>query len=361
MSRIVSVIIPAYNVDKYISKCLNSVLEQSYQDIQIIVVDDGSTDRTLEIIKEYSSKDSRIIAIHKDNGGVSSARNKALEYATGEYITFLDADDALESDAIAILIKTIENSSADWVFAGYSRRDETGNRLTDYVFETGEFSFGTDLDRTRFIIEKILPYRVGVEVWSKLFKSEIIRNNGLLFSEKCHIGEDYSFTIKYLMHISKIICISDRLYNYCIRENSAMGGLGELDKALSERTYMLLDLWQHFDRIDNVYIKSRFPLLFMLLLDKVCTGHSAYEVADKLKKIELLDFAKDNYRKLPGLRQEYYSLFSSDIIWVKYNYHMYIRASLLGFSFYDRIKFGIYNLYRSFKGTERIERWKQPY
>ena len=360
MNRTVTIIIPAFNVERYIEKCLISVCDQTYRDLQIIVVDDGSSDRTFSSIEDFSNKDSRITAIHKDNGGVSSARNLAISHATGDYVFFLDADDILEINAISVLVKEMESSNVDWVSYHHSRWDENGNKLDDYVFDTGIFSFSSDKDRFDFIIKEFLPYRVGVEASNKLFKRKIISDNNLFFSEKCHIGEDFSFSIKYLMHSSSLSSISDKLYRYIIRENSSMGSSGDLDRKVRERINMLIDIWEHLVNIENEFMIHRFPLLFVLLLNNSCIGYSASEVSDKLEKIEPLDFVKDNYRNLPKFKSYYFELFPSGISRIKYSYHMYIRSRLMGFSLLDKVYFGLYNQYRIMKKEKKIELWEMP-
>ena len=98
MEKLVSVIIPAYNIERYISRCLDSIMAQTYNNLEIIVIDDGSKDQTAEILDDYQKRDSRIIVVHKENGGVSSARNNGLDIATGDYISFVDGDDLIESN-----------------------------------------------------------------------------------------------------------------------------------------------------------------------------------------------------------------------------------------------------------------------
>ena len=108
MDKLVSVIIPAYNIERYISRCLDSIMAQTYNNLEIIVIDDGSKDQTAEILDDYQKRDSRIIVVHKENGGVSSARNNGLDIATGDYISFVDGDDLIESNMYEILVKILE-------------------------------------------------------------------------------------------------------------------------------------------------------------------------------------------------------------------------------------------------------------
>ncbi len=129
MEPLVSVIVPVYKVEKYINKCLDSILSQTYRNIEIILVDDGSPDRCPEICDEYARKDNRVKVIHKENGGVSSARNRGIEESNGEYITFVDADDWIEPDMYEKMVKNLIDSNADSVFCGFKTvfDDETCN------------------------------------------------------------------------------------------------------------------------------------------------------------------------------------------------------------------------------------------
>ena len=117
--KLVSVIIPAYNIEDYIGRCLDSIISQTYKNLEIIVVDDGSRDHTGEILDNYAKKDRRIKVIHKENGGVSSARNKGIEAAEGDYIGFIDGDDLIESEMYKTLVDLLEEENADIAHCGY--------------------------------------------------------------------------------------------------------------------------------------------------------------------------------------------------------------------------------------------------
>ena len=120
MNKLVSIIIPVYNVEKYLAECIESVLKQTYQNIEILLIDDGSPDNSGKICDEYEEKDSRVRVIHKENGGVSSARNVGLEQANGEYITFIDSDDFVSESYIEELYIALENGNSDLAFCKYN-------------------------------------------------------------------------------------------------------------------------------------------------------------------------------------------------------------------------------------------------
>ncbi len=127
--KLVSIIIPAYNVEKYIDECVSSILAQTYRNIEIIVVDDGSTDSTWRHIQNFVSLDSRVKGFHRTNSGVSTTRNFAIEQASGDYISFVDGDDYVSNDMVATMVDTIERDSSDWVNCQYHRTDDSGNLL----------------------------------------------------------------------------------------------------------------------------------------------------------------------------------------------------------------------------------------
>lgn len=137
--KLVSVIVTAYQLEQYIEKCIRSVFNQTYQNLEVIVVDDGSTDHTLQIIESLAKEDPRMIVISQENAGVSAARNRALQVVRGEYCTFLDGDDCLKKEAIANLYRAMVTEQADWARGQYERIQEDGERCRPFRFETGVF------------------------------------------------------------------------------------------------------------------------------------------------------------------------------------------------------------------------------
>ena len=163
----VSIIIPVYNVEKYLDKCLKSVLNQTYKNIEIIVINDGSTDNSLKICKKY--KDKRIVLIDKENGGVSSARNKGLELASGKYITFVDSDDWLELDAIENMVSFIEKENVDFVRFCY----QTAGVRQNSVSEAENKYIGSEISR---FTEKLISSEMPGYLPILMVKREIIKD-----------------------------------------------------------------------------------------------------------------------------------------------------------------------------------------
>ncbi|MDD7132042.1 MAG: glycosyltransferase [Firmicutes bacterium] len=213
MSKIkVSVIVPVYNVERYLEKCLDSLINQTLNEIEIILVNDGSTDNSERIILQYKKKyNSKIILITQKNGGQSVARNTGLKAAKGEYITFVDSDDWLDKTALEKTYKTATKEKADIVtFGAYTSTDGV---IGNYDF----ISFNTRDSKKNFILNK-------TSVWGLLIKRKIILDNNLFFPE-IKAYEDIAVVSLYGLFANKIVNLSDRYYYYLIRQGSTMNQL----------------------------------------------------------------------------------------------------------------------------------------
>ena len=203
MNPFISVIIPVYKVEKYLDSCVESVVGQTYQNLEIILVDDGSPDHCPEMCDAWAEKDKRIKVIHKQNGGVGSARNEGIKLASGEWVWFIDSDDTIEENAITLLSDVFAQNPDLIVF----------NKEENEVYRKD----------TCFFDEYYFRYRFGFEPWNKMYKLNIIRENELFFDTRETIGEDLLFNIIYYKYAKKYVFTDLKLYHYTIRENSAMG------------------------------------------------------------------------------------------------------------------------------------------
>ncbi|MBS5431251.1 MAG: glycosyltransferase family 2 protein [Lachnospiraceae bacterium] len=219
MNEKISIIIPAYNICNYIEKCLDSVCAQTYRNIEVLVVDDGSTDGTAEIIDQYAkNKDSRVRAIHQKNGGVTSARLKGVEEATGEFIGFVDGDDYIEPYMYEILYENAVKYKADISHCGYQMVFPNGR--IDYYYNTGHIKIQDNETGIKDLLEANF---VEPGLWNKMYRKELFHS----FLSKVEM--DYSIKINedllmnyYLFRESKKSVFDDRcLYHYLLRKNSA--------------------------------------------------------------------------------------------------------------------------------------------
>lgn len=219
---IITVIVPVYNVEAYLPRCIDSILAQTFTDFELILVDDESPDRCGEICEAYASKDARIRVIHKKNGGVSAARNTALDVAVGQYIAFCDSDDYWDIELLDIAYQTIESKQSDWVSFRFRSVDD--DKITNiYEHPVAEHSFIHWDERINFFIETFLKGRIGWSICARLFRREIIEKYHIRFCETCNnFAEDMGFCGKYLLCANSIVSIDKCLYNYYQRASSMM-------------------------------------------------------------------------------------------------------------------------------------------
>lgn len=211
----VSVIVPVYNTGKWLSRCIDSILAQTFTDYELLLIDDGSTDGSGIICDEYAAEDKRIRVFHKMNGGVSSARNLGLWKARGEWIFFADADDVVLPNALEVFLAVAYDT--DLIISEYQ-----------YIFSNGKKSFemvsGDGYFEGDQIIEKVseIHWMYWASLWNKIYKRSKITENHLYFDEKITLNEDLIFNFEYLTHISSFKTIKDITYSYCENLSSAV-------------------------------------------------------------------------------------------------------------------------------------------
>jgi glycosyltransferase involved in cell wall biosynthesis len=235
----VSIIVPIYNVEKYLCKCLDSILNQTYKKLEIILVDDGSPDNCGKICDEYAKKDSRIKVVHKENGGLSSARNAGLEIATGDIIAFIDSDDWVYNKMIEKTVNVMLEENADIVCFEFTSQIEDTN-INNY-----ECNNISKILNSEEAIRLLLEGEIKDYVWNKIFKKEVFEN--LLFP----IGrnyEDMATTYLTFLKASKIVLIQDKLYFYYIRANSIVN-VKDKNAILKGKYDAML---AYYERIENI-------------------------------------------------------------------------------------------------------------
>lgn len=214
--RLLSVIVPVYNVEKYVGRCLDSIISQTYKNWECVVVDDGTPDNSGHICDEYAKLDSRIRVIHKENGGVGSARNTGLLNIRGDYLTFVDSDDTIEPDSFSNYMKYA--ADYDWVMIGVRDVDlelnPLGNKwgVDEVLTYSGKASEGGIVKATQCM--SFPP------TWNKLYHVDIIRDNNLLFVTTTNVNEDRIFNLKYAMHAKSIALLPNLDYNWVMNPKS---------------------------------------------------------------------------------------------------------------------------------------------
>lgn len=216
MKKLVSIIIPIYNMENYLDRCLNSIVTQSYTNLEVILVDDGSKDTSLSICYAWKKKDARVKVIHKENGGVSSARNAGLIEAKGEYIAFIDPDDWVETEMYSTLVRDIEENHADAAFCNFFFVNENNEKK---VSVKSDSTICVDRDEAAFY-SIAWTFQGGgyyTSIWNKLYRKEILFNQNhqmLMFDSEYLIGEDELWLMNILKHCKKVVLDHRPLYNY---------------------------------------------------------------------------------------------------------------------------------------------------
>lgn len=212
MINTISVIIPVYNVGRYLSQCLESVLNQSYQELEVILIDDGSTDRSGEICDFYAQKDGRVRVIHQNNGGAASAKNVGLRIATGEYLSFVDSDDYLEGDVYAYMIEQLEKYQADVIQCGFR------NIYCDHSIKCLTLDSFVEFSKIDYLRRFTTDWTCGL-LWDKLYRRKLFEE---IWFEEGHKIDDEFFTYQGIMNADKIIYSPKIIYNYRKRKSSVV-------------------------------------------------------------------------------------------------------------------------------------------
>lgn len=208
----ISVIVPVYKVEKYLRKCVESIQAQTYRDLEIILVDDGSPDECPALCDEFAIGDARIKVVHKANGGQASARNEGLKIANGEYIGFVDSDDYIQPNMFEVLYELMNRNNTALAICGCRTVDEDGTTIVS----TGNSTTPIILERKALWIEVF--GNLNNAVWNKLFKAELLK--GIMFPEGIIHGEDLLFNLEYLKRCRNAVMVTDSLYSYLKREGS---------------------------------------------------------------------------------------------------------------------------------------------
>ncbi len=293
----VSVIVPVYNVEEYLPKCLDSIINGTFKDIEIIVVNDGSTDGSSKILEDYKKKDKRIVVINKENGGLGSARNKGLEKASGEYISFIDSDDWIDKDMLEKMYDKAIREKLDIIVCSY--KNIYCNKEEIYTIPDKIINDTMQHKNSRIFNT--------FSAWCKIYKRDFVLQNKVKFVEEKIWYEDFPFSVKLLSMTSKIGIINEPFYNYLIRNNSIMNNSNIIKN---------LDLLVAFDDVKaflekkNCYQEFYHELEYLAIDNILISGITRIIRAsgDKKTKREVtnkfISYLKDNfpnYRNNPYL------------------------------------------------------------
>lgn len=225
MEHKVSIVVPVYGVENYIEECVESLLAQTYSNLEILLIDDGGRDRSPEICDRYAAQDDRIKVIHKPNGGAASARNAGLDAATGDYICFVDGDDAVHPDYVKHLLTQVTARDADMAVCGFRNWTKSGAQPVD-CDNTGEYT------GQEYLLRFLRDWSCSL-LWNKIYRREVI---GDIRMEEGHKVDDEFFTYLVVMNCRKVVLFETPLYDYRLRSSSAMQDMGpHLERIMLDR------------------------------------------------------------------------------------------------------------------------------
>ena len=314
-----SVIVPVYNIEKYVGKCLDSILSNDIQDMEVIVVNDGSTDNSLSVINEYAQKDNRVVIIDKGNGGCASARNAGIKKASGEYIGFVDGDDFVDKDMFIKLLNTAYDSDKcpkyDYVYCGYQEYYEETMECQRVLNDKLTMPYLGGTDSTDDILRLVTNTRVAI--WRAIYRLDVIKNKKIYFHEDLKRFDDLPFRVEYIFNAGSVRCIDEYMYFY------RLGRKGQDVSARDARLMVHMDIFKHLDdftnnmnETGNIYSKKRKELLQVV---KICTHGYALSIIDDEYRKKYVYEARLDLKKNYGYFYTLYLILrytgKSHIIW----------------------------------------------
>lgn len=344
---LISILVPIFNVEKYVSECVESIIQQDYKNIQIILVDDGSTDKSGELCDQFASRDIRIEVIHQENKGLVSARKSGLKKAKGDYIGFVDGDDYIAPSMYGVLLKKIVEYDADFVHSGFVQE---GKKVLN--FKPGVMVFNSRRDREEFIKRKLFlpPNNISPSIWSKLFKAEFIKECYSRVPDNAQYGEDLINLCICLERCSRFVLVGEAHYYYRYRGESITNEIG---------IKSFRNIFRYYANVCNVIRRyDSYEELESFLINELCNKIMYKFQASVSKDFQLARYVYANPEKLQGKRiiiygagavgRDYYAQISRYtecciIAWVdanpeRYDYP-YIKLS--GLEVLDTAKFDI--------------------
>lgn len=340
MEKKISIIIPVYNAEKFLKRCLESVINQTYKNLEIICVDDGSKDNSSKIIEKIAKKDNRIILIKQKNQGVSIARNNAIEKSTGEYIMFLDSDDYMDKNMCEIMIKAINEYRVDVVRCNYKRVYENGVKFNN---KYDNLPIGIKLNK-EIIVNEILPEFIKGNIksylWLLIIKAKIIKSKHIKFVPNIKMMQDKLFYVKLLQNIDSIYQIDDCCYNYFCNLNSTIQSKEKvflrIEAILKVFDILKKDMIENNYYTENLYFEMQ-EATFFHIISQIETAME-FKYSSKVLIDKLNECKKDaNYEKmLMTLNEKKYNiniwnkLLLSAVYKKKYNrLFLYLKFKLL--------------------------------
>lgn len=281
-----SIIVPAYNVESYIDRCVESILGQTFTDFELIIIDDGSTDGTGNILDEYAKKDERVRVIHSQNQGQSTARNLGLELCKGEYIYFCDSDDWLERHLLEKCYRKLEEENVDAVRFQCITHINGNTEISGFNMSRNPICYSTCTEKLTFICNEVLRYKIGWELCLGVYRSAVIKKNNIRFPDGINIAEDLYFLLLSILFGNSCTFIDEALYHYCMRDDSTMGQ-NKNSVRLNETNELAYMLYQ---KTIQQEIKDNFYYIHNEIFTGQIEGHLPALASHKIAKEYIQEF-----------------------------------------------------------------------
>lgn len=279
VAGLISIIIPVYNVESYLSECIDSIVSQTYRDLEIILIDDGSTDGSGSICSRYAAADERIVVIRQENGGVTRARKTGLRFATGEYIGFVDADDWIESGMYERMLSVMKEKDVDVVCTGYYKEVEDNTavvyeRMTEGYYDMRDES----LYKKGLVIDEDSGERnINGYLWCKLFKKEMLADVIERLEDKIHCGEDSAAIYAILPRLKSIYILHEAYYHYRTNPDSIVNSRNEHMLESINLIYLFLGNEYKNHKFENHLMRQRDFIMLDMLLKGINASFFSYD------------------------------------------------------------------------------------
>ena len=314
----ISVIVPVFDSEPYLPACIDSILAQSFGEFELILVDDGSRDRSGEILDGYAARDDRIIVLHQENGGPAAARNAGLRAATCPYVYFPDSDDVLEPTLLETVIPPME-AGCDMVVFGFRvdppLKGKARIRMEYPVREARELRLGSDEEKLSFLTGPFRRRAIRWEVWNRVFRRDLLERWDIRFGyDRRVFAEDMYFTYFYLAHISRILLLPDVLYTYCRREGSESAQYGKHLMIYSSNR-MTEEFRAHCRRSEDCrYLADHFSPMYFLLHKGALRRLRRYQWRNGLSIGEARRILSENVVDFPSFQRIMTETFASPAV-----------------------------------------------
>lgn len=279
VAGLISIIIPVYNVESYLSKCIDSIVSQTYRDLEIILIDDGSTDGSGSICSRYAAADERIVVIRQENGGVTRARKTGLRFATGEYIGFVDADDWIESGMYERMLSVMKETDVDVVCTGYYKEVEDNTAVVYDRIPEGYYDMQDEVLYKKGLVidEESGEQNINVYLWCKLFKKEMLADIMERLEDKICYGEDLAAIYAILPKSKSIYVLHEAYYHYGTNPESIVNSRNEHMLESINLVYLFLDSEYKNHKFENHLVRQRDFIMLDMLLKGINSSFFSYD------------------------------------------------------------------------------------